>query len=192
MKLVVGLGNPGRQYTSTRHNIGARVVGRLAERSGLRFDTQKFEAEFARGRIRGVDVGLLLPQTYMNLSGKSVAAALRFLPVGDVSEDLIIASDDVDLDFGQLRIKASGGAGGQKGLGNIIASIGRKDFSRLRFGVGRSSRLSTSDHVLQKFSKEEEAELGNLIEDAADALELILTGEPGEAMNRYNEAKNRD
>lgn len=189
MKLVVGLGNPGKEYAATRHNIGCRVVERLSERSGIRLQTPKFDSLFGRGTFAGEDVGLLCPQTYMNLSGKAVAAALRFLPVADPARDLIVVSDDVDLEFGQIRIKESGGAGGQKGLADIIARIGRKDFTRLRFGIGRSAHLSTSDHVLQKFSRAEEEQLAPRIDDAVAALELVIRGETAAAMTRYNAAE---
>lgn len=189
MKLVVGLGNPGSQYAATRHNIGFRVVEHLSVRSGIRLQYQKFDSLFGRGSFVGEDVGLLCPQTYMNLSGKAVAAALRFLPVADPARDLIVVSDDVDLEFGQLRIKESGGAGGQKGLADIIARIGRKDFPRLRFGIGRSAQMSTADYVLQKFSRAEEAQLGSHLEDAVAALELVICGEISAAMTRYNAAE---
>ncbi len=189
MKLVVGLGNPGKEYAATRHNIGFRVVGRLSERSGIRLQTPKFDSLFGRGSFAGEDVGLLCPQTYMNLSGKAVAAALRLLPVADPAQDLIVISDDVDLELGQIRIKESGGAGGQKGLADIIARIGRKDFPRLRFGIGRSAQMNTSDYVLQKFSRVEEEQLASRIDDAVDALELVIRGEIAAAMTRYNAAE---
>ena len=186
MKLIVGLGNPGSKYSKTRHNIGFRIVESLAEQHALRLDQKKFDALFARGRICGEDVGLLLPQTYMNCSGKSVSQALRLLPVEDLSKDFIVIFDDVDLPFGQLRIKASGGAGGQKGVADIIAKTGSKDFPRLRFGIGRDERMQTSDYVLQKFSREQEKELEHAVRNATDAVEYFVQGDLDECMNRFN------
>ncbi len=189
MKLVVGLGNPGGKYTGTRHNIGFAVVERLAERNGIALDQKKFDGHFGRGRIGPNDVGSLGPLTYMNLSGGSVAEALRYLPVADLAGDLIVVMDDVDLPFGRLRMRAGGGAGGQKGLANIIARVGRKDFIRLRFGVGRPTvPMSTADYVLQRFAKEESVALGDRIEDAARAIEQALDEGIDSAMNRVNRA----
>ncbi len=189
MKLVVGLGNPGGKYTGTRHNIGFGVVERLAERNGIVLDQKKFDGLFGRGRIGSNDVGVLEPLTYMNLSGNSVAEALRYLPVADIASDLIVAMDDVDLPFGRLRLRAGGGAGGQKGLANIIDRVGRKDFTRLRFGVGRPSvPMSTADYVLQRFAKDEKATLAERIEEAARAIEHALDEGLDGAMNWVNRA----
>lgn len=187
MKLIVGLGNPGRRYAATRHNVGFRIVERFAELQRLPFTGRKFEGRFARGKVGGLEVGLLEPETFMNLAGGSVSEALRFLPVEDVRSDLIVVSDDVDLPFGRLRIRPGGGAGGHKGLRDIIERIGRDDFPRLRFGVGRPrGTMDTANHVLESFSDAEERVLGARIDEAAQALEAILFDGLQTAMNRFN------
>ena len=188
MKLVVGLGNPGRRYAATRHNVGYRVVERFGELHRIVPNQRKFQGRFGRGDAGGLDVGILEPETYMNLSGAAVAEALRFLPVADPSRDLVVVSDDVDLPYGRLRIRPSGGAGGHKGLRDIIEHLGRDDFPRLRFGVGRPAHpgMDTADWVLQEFSSAEEKTLGARIEDAARALESMLFDGLETAMNRWN------
>ena len=188
MKLVVGLGNPGRRYAGTRHNVGYRVVERFGELHRIVPSQRKFQGRFGRGDAGGLDVGILEPETYMNLSGAAVAEALRFLPVADPSRDLVVVSDDVDLPFGRLRIRPGGGAGGHKGLRDIIEHLGRDDFPRLRFGVGRPAHpgMDTADWVLQEFGAVEEKTLGARIEDAARALESILFDGLETAMNRWN------
>ncbi len=192
MKLVVGLGNPGRRYASTRHNAGFRIVDRFAERHGLTLSSAKFGGRFGRGRALGLDVGLLQPDTYMNLSGQSVAEALRFLPLEDPSCDLLIALDDVDLPFGRLRLRPAGGSGGHKGLQDVIDCLGSRELPRLRFGVGRpasataAAAVDTTDYVLEPFSKREEAALPAQIDVASDAIEVFLVDGIDAAMNRYN------
>jgi PTH1 family peptidyl-tRNA hydrolase len=189
VKLIVGLGNPGRRYAATRHNVGFRIVERFAETNGLSLTSNRFGGRFGRGRVSGVDVAILEPETYMNLSGGAVEEALNYLPVEDVSSDLLVVSDDTDLPFGQLRIRPGGGAGGHKGLADIIECIGRKDFPRLRFGIGRSpAHLDTADYVLQGFSSEEEKRLAERLDEAVRAVETIVSDELRVAMNRFNRA----
>jgi PTH1 family peptidyl-tRNA hydrolase len=192
VKLVIGLGNPGSRYRATRHNVGFRVTERFAERVGIDPGGERFGGRFCRGRIAvagkdDLDVGILQPGTFMNLSGDSVAAALRALPVHDPSADLLVVLDDVDLAFGRLRLRPGGGGGGHKGLTHIIERLGRSDLPRLRFGVGRpAAALSTTEYVLQRFSPEEERDLEGRVEEAAEAVEVVLREGLGPAMNRYN------
>jgi PTH1 family peptidyl-tRNA hydrolase len=188
VKLVVGLGNPGREYAATRHNVGVRVVERLAARHGIALASRKFSGRFGRGRIAGADVGLLLPETFMNLSGDSLTEALRLLPVGEIAEDLLVVFDDVDLPFGRIRLRPSGRAGGHRGLGDVIRKLGREDVPRLRFGVGRPEHpgMSTADFVLQAFAKDEEAKLTSRLDDAAHAIETVFTDGLRTAMDRFN------
>jgi len=188
MKLVVGLGNPGRRYAGTRHNVGFRVAERLAERNRIALSSQKFEGRFGRGRVGDVEVGILAPETFMNLSGAAVAEALRYLPVDDWRDDLLVVSDDVDLPFPRLRLRPGGGAGGHKGLRDIISRIGGDAFARLRFGVGRppDERIDTADHVLQGFSRAEEKELRGRLDEAAECIEAWLRDGVQAAMNRFN------
>ncbi len=192
MKLVVGLGNPGGRYLSTRHNVGFRAAERFAGRCGIVLDSQRFEGRFGRGRMlaadgESLDVGVLEPQTFMNLSGNSVAEALRLLPVEDPSRDLLVIFDDVDLPFGRLRLRPSGGAAGHKGLAHIVERLGTKEIPRLRFGVGRPDvPMETADWVLRSFSDEEETKLDERLDEAASAVELALAQGVAVAMNRFN------
>jgi PTH1 family peptidyl-tRNA hydrolase len=189
VKLVVGLGNPGRRYRETRHNVGFRVVDRFASRTGIPLGQERFDGRFGRGRIGEIDVGLLEPQTFMNDSGRAVAAALRLLPVGEVSSDLLVVYDDVDLPLGRLRLRARGSDGGHLGLRDVIACTGTQQLPRLRFGIGRPPGLQdTVGHVLQKFSKAEREVLGEATERACDALEAFLAEGIVAAMDRFNAA----
>jgi PTH1 family peptidyl-tRNA hydrolase len=188
VKLIVGLGNPGPRYARTRHNIGARVVGALGAELCIALAEERFFGRFGAGEIAGEAVGLLLPETWMNASGASVAQAVAELPIADVSRDLIVALDDVDLPFGRLRLRARGSSGGQRGLADVLAALGREDVPRLRIGVGRAADAArgTKDHVLDAFSPEEDALLPDLIQSASDALKCFATHGAPEAANRFN------
>lgn len=196
MKLVVGLGNPGRRYGRTRHNVGVRLSERLRERWRLAEAGERFAGRFARGRVASLgdlDVGVLDPETFMNESGASVAEALHKLPVEDPSRDLLIAFDDADLPFGRLRLRAEGGDGGHRGLADVLARLGRRDVPRLRFGIGRPAvPMETADFVLAAFSPEEETALAGHLDRAALAVETFLLEGIGVAMNRFNAAPLRD
>ena len=192
MKIAVGLGNPGSRYASTRHNVGFRIVERFAASRGIELGERRFEGRFGRGSVpvagaASLDVGILEPQTWMNHSGRSVAEALGALPVDDPPQGLLVVLDDVDLPFGRLRVRPAGGAGGHRGLADVIEALGRSDLPRLRFGVGRPEiPLETADWVLQPFSEEEAAELPARIATASEALGVaLLEGVPA-AMNRFN------
>jgi PTH1 family peptidyl-tRNA hydrolase len=186
---VVGLGNPGPRYAGTRHNVGFRVVERLAERHRLRLDQERFLGRFGRGFVGHEQVALLQPQTYMNASGESVLAALEGLGIDSIDRDLVVVYDDVDLPLARLRLRPSGSAGGHNGMRDIIELLGRQDFARLRFGVGRSEGdSSTTAHVLARFSAAEEAVVGQAVERAAQALETLLAEGVAVAMNRFNPA----
>lgn len=190
MKLVVGLGNPGRRYAGTRHNVGVRIVERLAERQRIELDEQRAGGRFGRGRVAGEDVGLLLPGGWMNESGTPVARALGLLPVADPATDLLLAYDDVDLPFSRLRLRPGGGAGGHRGVADVLECLGRRDLPRLRFGVGRPPpSLETSDWVLQRFTEAEEAALPRHLERAAEAAETFVAEGIAGAMDRYNAAE---
>jgi PTH1 family peptidyl-tRNA hydrolase len=192
VKLVVGLGNPGRRYASNRHNIGFRIVERFARRHGIDLSIGKFSGRFGRGCVAGregenIDVGALIPETFMNRSGEVVALALRYLPVDDPSEDVIVVYDDVDLPFGRLRIRPSGSSAGHRGLEGVIRCLGSGGFPRLRFGVDRpADAMETAEYVLQDFSAREEHELETHIDTAVDALDTMLVEGVVPAMNRYN------
>jgi PTH1 family peptidyl-tRNA hydrolase len=187
VKLIVGLGNPGRRYQGTRHNAGFRVVDACASRFSIPLEHSRFEGHFGRGRVHGIDVGLLEPQTFMNDSGRAVAAALRHLPAEDLSRDLLVAYDDADLPLGRLRLRPRGGDGGHLGLRSVIASLGTQELPRLRFGIGRSPDVpDTVDYVLQRFSTSESEVLGQSLERASAAVEAFLTEGIVAAMDRFN------
>ena len=182
--LIVGLGNPGKEYADTRHNIGFRCVDELARRHGLKWDKPRLRAEQAKGRIAGRDVVLAKPQTYMNDSGVSVVQLVKWYKVA--LPDLLIVSDDLDLPFGQLRLRGEGSAGGQGGLKSIIQQLRSDAFPRLRVGIDRPRWGEARDYVLTRFSKDQERELPTIIGRAADAAELWLAEGVIAAMNRYN------
>jgi PTH1 family peptidyl-tRNA hydrolase len=187
VRLLVGLGNPGRRYVSTRHSVGFRVVDRLAERHRIPLVEERFEGRFGTGRVGDREVALLEPLTWMNASGRSVAEAVRRLAL-DPADALVVAYDDVDLPLGRLRLRPSGSSGGHGGLTDVIECLGRQDFARLRFGIGRpeSPDVGTTDFVLGRFSADEERVVGPAVERAADALETWLREGVVVAMNRFN------
>lgn len=188
MKLVVGLGNPGERYVDTRHNIGFMVVSRAAARAGIALKRQGYQGIYGAGRLAGVEATALLPQTYMNRSGASVAPACQSL--GITPGDLIVVHDEIDLPFGSLRIKVGGGHGGHNGLRSITEALGNGDFVRVRIGVGRPpAGGDVSGYVLSRFASGERKFLDEYLDAATDALEFLLGRGPNEAMNAYN---NRD
>jgi PTH1 family peptidyl-tRNA hydrolase len=183
--LIIGLGNPGKKYETTRHNVGFRVVDELARRWNISVDKSERKALTGDGMIRELRVLLVKPQTYMNLSGESVRALVDFykIPV----ENLIVVSDDLDLPLGTLRLRQSGSAGGQNGLKNIIQHLGTLEFSRVRVGIDRPpGRMKAADYVLQPFSGDDAITAQIVIDRAADAVETWLTGGITLAMSRHN------
>ena len=191
MQLIVGLGNPGAQYAATRHNIGFRVVARFAADHGIALDQEAHRGVFGSGeaRLEGHDaapVAVLQPHTFMNLCGDAVADAAQALGL-ERAEQVLVVTDDVDLPFGRIRLRTKGGAGGQRGMAHIIERLGTKEFPRLRFGIGRPPEgWVTSDHVLDAFSADEEAELPGRIEHAAAALAHAVCAGVPIAMNAFN------
>ena len=185
MKLIVGLGNPGIQYAETRHNIGFMVATYLAERAGIALKRKGYQGFYGVGRVAGEEATILLPQTYMNRSGASVAPACQSL--GVTPGDLIVIHDEIDLAFGCLRIKVGGGHGGHNGLRSIGAALGETGYNRLRMGVGRPpAGGDVSGHVLSRFNASERGSLQKYVEMASDALETLLREGAQEAMNNYN------
>ncbi|MFZ5595738.1 MAG: aminoacyl-tRNA hydrolase [Bacillota bacterium] len=188
MHLIVGLGNPGREYAGTRHNMGFRLVDLLAEKMGAPVNKSMFGALTGRGVLEGRTVTLAKPQTYMNLSGESVAGLVNWFKIPISS--LVVAVDDIDLPPGRIRIRPRGGDGGHRGLKSIIERLGTGDFARIRIGVGRPEHpdYEVTDWVLGRFSEEEERLAARALETAVEAL-AVLVGEGVEsAMNRYNRA----
>ena len=185
MKVIAGLGNPGRDYERTPHNVGFDVVDLLAERLGAAWkNSSKFHALTARAQFAGEALMLVKPQTFMNLSGPSVAPLLAYF--GGSPADLTVVLDDVNLPLGRLRIRPGGSAGGHNGLASLIGSIGTDVFARVRLGMGRQTRGTLVDHVLGKFDAERWETVRGAEQTAADAVQLLLEEGLDSAMNRYN------
>lgn len=188
MYLIVGLGNPGRQYEKTRHNVGFEVIDRLADRLSASVDEKKFKGCYGKGVIGGNKVILLKPLTYMNLSGESVRAAMDFYKIDP--DHMIVVYDDVSLDVGQLRIRTKGSAGGHNGIKNIIAHLGTQEFPRVKVGVGeKPPRMDLADYVLSRFSQTDRRVMEDAFEEAAEAAQMLIMEGPDAAMNRYNGKK---
>ena len=183
--LIVGLGNQGREYQGNRHNIGFLLVNHLAERLGISFSRLQSKALVTDGRYQGRKIILAKPQTFMNLSGQAVGSLVNFYKVA--LEQLLIVYDEVDLPFGTLRMRPSGGSGGHNGMKSIIERLGTEDFPRMRLGVGRPpGRMEAADYVLQNFSKEEQERLVEILDRAGEAALTFVAQGIEEAMNRYN------
>ena len=189
MYIIVGLGNPGKQYEHTRHNVGFEVIDRLAEKNDILMTERKHRAFCGKGLIGGQKVMLLKPQTFMNLSGESVKSAVDFYQIG--TDELIVVYDDVSLSPGQLRIRRAGSAGGHNGIKNIIAQLGTQEFPRVKVGVGeKPERMDLADYVLSHFSKGEWEMMEEAFKEAADAVEVMIADGADAAMNRFNAKKN--
>ena len=184
MKLVVGLGNPGDKYAKTRHNIGFEVISKLKEELNIVGEKDKFQGLLSEKNIDGEKVLFLKPQTFMNLSGNSIAAVVNFYKI-DAKKDMIVIYDDMDLPVGKLRVKEKGSSGGHNGIKSIISHLG-DEFLRIKCGIGKS-KDDTIDFVLGQFDKSEQEVVDKMIENAADcALDLIRDVELGRIMQKYN------
>ena len=185
MKLVVGLGNPGRKYTATRHNVGFRVIDELAVRFGLGRSRNRFDAEVIEAVLNGTQALLLRPQTYMNRSGSCVLAARDFYKLE--YEELLVVCDDFNLPLAKLRVRPQGSAGGQKGLQDIIRCLGTERFARLRIGIGPlPEEWETVDFVLSKFTEGEREPIDAAIVRAADAVVTWARDGLENCMNQFN------
>ena len=183
--LIIGLGNPGREYKDTRHNFGFMMVDRIAVRLNARGMKVQSKAIVMDARHEDKKLILAKPQTFMNLSGQSVQGLAHFYKIPN--ENLIILSDDLDLPFGTLRIRASGGPGGQRGLGNILEKLGSRDVPRLRIGIGRPpGRMDPAKYVLQGFSRDETKSLSGILDHGADAVFAFVDHGLNKAMNEFN------
>jgi len=203
MKLIVGLGNPGEEYKHTRHNIGAKVARILADSNRISLRRQKYSSHFGEGKIHSEKVIIILPLTYMNLSGEAVLAVMNDKEI--LPSDILVVCDDADLGLGEIRIRPSGSDGGHRGLRSIIAELGTSSFNRLRIGIGRAkgepppqgvgghgaSGGSLKDHVLRPFSKFEAAIIKGVEERACDAVSYWLKNGIDKAMNKYNASSPR-
>ena len=192
MFIIVGLGNPSKEYEGTRHNAGFEVIDRISDKYNISVDTKKHRALIGKGIIEGQKVILAKPQTFMNLSGESVRSLLDYYKV-DEEQELIVIYDDISLDNGQIRIRAKGSAGGHNGIKNIIAHLGGQIFPRVKVGVGeKPSKYDLADYVLGHFSKEEQVLMDEGYAHAIHAVEMILEGDISAAMNEYNRKKKEE
>ena len=183
--LIVGLGNPGRDYRDNRHNVGFMLIDRLAARLGVAFSRMESRALVTKGEHAERRIILAKPQTFMNLSGQAVGALARYYKIP--LENLIIAYDEVDLPFGSLRIRASGGSGGHKGISSVIERLGTEDIPRLRIGISRPpGRKEAADYVLQDFTNSECKELPAILDQAVEAVLVFIEQGINAAMNKYN------
>jgi len=186
MKLIVGLGNPGKEYAGSRHNLGFRCINHLAKAHGIGIDKRQCQAQLGVGRIAGVQVVLGKPRTYMNLSGKSVHMMMdRFKAK---REDIVVIHDDLDLPLGRIRFYANGGPGGHKGVESIIAALGSRDFIRIRIGVGRPPPgMDPVDYVLLDFSPTDRLLIEEAIAKVGEATPFMLKEGLAAAMNKFNQ-----
>ena len=189
MKLIVGLGNPGRSYANNRHNAGFICLNHFARTHGIGFDKKQGKARTGTGEVGGVKVVLAKPQTYMNLSGESVSRLVRKFSVD--LDDLIVIHDDLDLPPGKIRIRQDGGSGGHKGIDSIVAYLESQDFLRLRVGIGRPAvtepgEADIIDYVLSDFTRDEKQAVSEVVPTVSEAILCLLTEGLTAAMNKYN------
>lgn len=186
MYIIVGLGNPTREYANTRHNVGFDVIDKLSDQYNIDVREKKHKALYGKGIIEGERVVLAKPQTFMNLSGESVRELVSFYKI-EPADELIVIYDDISLDVGQLRIRKKGSSGGHNGIKNIIAQLGTQDFKRIKIGVGEKPKgWDLADYVLGRFSSEERKMIEAGFENAQEAIKLMLADNMDSAMNLYN------
>ncbi len=186
MIIIAGLGNPGKEYENTRHNAGFMTIDALASKYNIDVTDKKHKALIGKGVIDGKKVILAKPQTYMNNSGESLRELFDYYKP-DLETEILVIYDDITLDVGGLRVRKKGSAGGHNGMKSIITHLNSQDFYRIRVGIGeKPSRMDLADWVLGHFKKEDEASLKEAINEATEAVSMILAGGIDEAMNKYN------
>lgn len=184
MILIAGLGNPGKKYTNTKHNIGFQVVDDIASTLGIDLNKKKFSGAFGEGFLAGEKLLLLKPETYMNLSGQSISSASNFYDID--ADNIIVVYDEMDLPLGTIRIKSGGGSAGHNGIKSMISSLGTDAFKRVRVGIGKPFKDSGASHVLSGFSKSEADLVKESIGRASDAVLAIIEKGIEKAMNEFN------
>ena len=184
MKLIVGLGNPGKEYENTRHNVGFMVIDKFLQTHNITSEKSKFSGIYYETNINNEKYILLKPQKYMNLSGEVVRDFLNFYKI-DI-EDLLVISDDLDMECGKIKLKLTGSCGGHNGLRNIEQHINTKDYKRLKIGIANNKNMDTKDYVLGKFSTEEKELINNSVEKAVSIIEEFSTVKFDNIMNKYN------
>lgn len=185
MKCIIGLGNPGKKYEKTRHNVGFHVIDELLQRYGWTLSKQKFKGFYTMENMHGHKVLLVQPHTFMNLSGECVKPLLEYyrIPV----EDILVIYDDLDIPTGKIRLRQKGGHGGHNGIRSLIDQLQVKTFKRLRVGIGRpEGSMAVVDYVLGRFSKEQESDVEVSVQQAADACEEWITRDFSDVMNTFN------
>lgn len=186
VKLIVGLGNPGKEYEETRHNIGFKVIDELSKNLQIPLNETKFKGLFGKGNINGTQVILLKPMTYMNLSGEAVGALMNFYKIP--TDELLVIYDELDLPVGKIRLRYKGSAGGHNGIKSIIQHIGTQEFNRIRIGIDRPERgMPVANYVLSKFKKEDLPVMQEMVEKSAKACEEWIEKPFLEVMNIYNQ-----
>ena len=188
MKLIVGLGNPGKEYEDTRHNIGFCIIDNYVNVKNLGSFKSKDNGLFLKTKINGNDIIFLKPQTYMNLSGEVVRRYLDFYKIS--IDEILIINDDLDLDFGNFKLKSSGSSGGHNGLKNIEQNIGTREYKRFKIGISNRKDIDTKDYVLGRFTKEEKKKLEEVMKKSITILDDYLNFDFSKLMNKYNQ-KNR-
>lgn len=188
MKLIIGLGNPGKEYQNTKHNAGFMCLDYLCSKLNITLDKKKFNAEYYHGFINGEKVLIIKPLTYMNLSGESLIQFVSYFNVEH--KDILVLYDDMDTEIGSIRIRTKGSSGRQNGLKNIINHLKSSDVARIRIGIGRNPKYNTVDYVLSKFSTEEQERLKEALEQASDAAIYFINNDIDKVMNIFNK-KNR-
>lgn len=191
MYIIAGLGNPEKQYDGTRHNVGFATIDCLSEKYGISLTEKKFRAVYGKGRIGEEKVILVKPLTYMNLSGESLGEMTAYFKI-DPTRELIVISDDIDQEIGDIRVRPKGSAGGHNGLKNIILHVGTDEFARVRVGVGhKPAGMDLADHVLSHFTASQQKEMNDSIERASEAVRVIMEQGTDVAMNRFNHKKSQ-
>jgi peptidyl-tRNA hydrolase, PTH1 family len=186
MKLIVGLGNPGRQYEQTRHNIGFQVIDELSDQFGIPLNQSKLKGYYGIGSYKGEKIVLLKPLTYMNLSGESIRAVMDYYQID--MDHLLVIYDDLDLPVGKIRLRQKGSAGGHNGIKSTITHLGTQQFNRIRIGIDRPvSGMNIPDYVLGKFQKEEQIEVMEAVKKGAQACEAWLNKPFLQVMNEFNQ-----
>lgn len=183
MKLIIGLGNPGREYEHTRHNVGFMCLSKVVEKLGLDHSKEKFEGKYYKGKLNDEDFILLFPLTFMNLSGKAVIKFVEYFKIKP--EDILVIFDDMDLPIGKVRIRSKGSSGGQKGMTDIITHLGTQEIARIRIGISRDPKIPVVNYVLQPFSKDQ-TEVYDAIDIASEAAICFINNPIDKVATKFN------
>ena len=187
MKLIVGLGNPGKEYENTRHNVGFNIIDLYLSSHNLKLDKDKFKGKYTKTNINNEEVIFLEPQTFMNNSGESIRAIMDFYKI-DI-EDLLVIQDDLDMDLGRIKLRGKSNSGGHNGIKSIESNLGTNDFKRLKVGISNNKTIETTDYVLGKFTKEDKIILDKTYEECIQIIDEFLSMDFDLLMGRHNKKK---